>query len=137
MSIISSSRMENFIFHRYQNDNVFFFLSPKYKHKRDHTLHRRADLLLIQLTSSPGWTVAKLPLGSKSSLTRTVKMNTTSLKSSGTYTIDLRQSLRPLVLLFAFSLSYWFALQINPREICLCRNVYYLFSGFLGEVWIL
>lgn len=83
---------KNFIFTDTKNENVFF-LSPKYKHKSDHTLHRRADLLLIQLTSSPGWTVPKLPLGSKSSLTRTVKMNTTSLKSSGTYTIDLRQSL--------------------------------------------
>lgn len=34
---------------------------------------------------------------------------------------------------FAFALCYWFALQINPRKICLCRNVYFLSSGLLSE----
>lgn len=61
-------------------------------------------------------------------------MHSTILRLSGVLTIDLRQPFCPFSSLlwpFAFSLSYWFALPINPGKICLSRNVDYLFSALL------
>lgn len=103
---ILSPRMANFTFTQKPNNNVYLhiFLAQDTSSK---ALSQRADLSVPHSSnppSSPGWTVPKVPCGSRSGFTRTVKMHSPILWLLSVGTIDLTQLFCPLPLAFAFSL---------------------------------